>query len=149
MSVRDKPCTQDHRLQVVFSAPVVELYERAVGTDAPVALARALELRSFLALAEEHVDGIRARIHQAMEPERDMDELDADDLRMDARWLEAALGARDSCRTALDDLLRTMPKQGEQVRLAPPPRQTITVTPAPVRTEPEPQRAGISRTRRP
>ncbi|MFC9502718.1 hypothetical protein [Streptomyces sp. NPDC057002] len=109
MSVRLKPSTIDSRLAEVFGAPVPELYAAATGADCSPALTRALELRSFLALAEEQVARVRDRVHADMAPERDMAELSAAQLRLDAQWLDAGLVARDSYRAALDDLLRTMP----------------------------------------
>ncbi|MFE9308130.1 hypothetical protein ACFYM5_10560 [Streptomyces sp. NPDC006706] len=147
MSVRDKPCTQDARLHEVFGAPVTDLYEQAAGPDASAAITRALELRSFLALAEEQVARIRDRVHEAMTPERDMDELSADDLRMDTQWLEAALAARDGYRAALDDLLRTMPPLHQQARPTRFAQQTVTTT-LPPAAAPAPTRAGAARSRR-
>lgn len=47
---RSKASTMDADLRKVFGNPVPELYEAATGPDASPALARALELRSFLAL---------------------------------------------------------------------------------------------------
>ncbi|MBN3933203.1 hypothetical protein IQ279_26980 [Streptomyces verrucosisporus] len=85
MSVRIKPCTQDGRLQEVFGVPVTDLYGQAAGPDASAVVTRVLELRNFLALAEEQVARIRDRVHEAMAPERDMDELSADSLRMDVQ----------------------------------------------------------------
>ncbi|CAM5571604.1 hypothetical protein [Streptomyces aurantiogriseus] len=149
MSVRDKPCTQDARLREVFGAPVAKLYATAVSPDASAALTRALELRSFLALAEEQVARIRDRVHEAMAPERDMDELSADDLRMDTQWLEAALHARDGYRAALGDLLRSMPPPGRHARPVRMTQQTITTTLPPATTAPAPQRAGAAQARRP
>ncbi|NJQ03359.1 hypothetical protein [Streptomyces zingiberis] len=148
MNVRNKPCTQDGRLREVFGAPVTELYETAAGPDASAALTRALEIRSFLALAEEQVTRICKRVHEAMAPGRDMDELSADQLRMDARWLEAALDARNGYRTALGDLLRTMPPPGQRTHPARTTQQTITTRP-PASAAPAPQRAGAARDRRP
>ncbi|MFF7899695.1 hypothetical protein ACIP4X_29715 [Streptomyces sp. NPDC088817] len=147
MSVRDKPCTQDARLHEVFGAPVTDLCEQVVGPDASAAVARALELRSFLALAEEQVARIRDRVHEAMAPEHDMDELSADDLRMDTQWLESALAARDGYRAALDDLLRTMPPLHQQTGPTRFAQQTVTTTlpPAPA---PASARAGAARSRR-
>ncbi|NGO42919.1 hypothetical protein [Streptomyces ureilyticus] len=149
MSVRDKPCTQDARLREVFGAPIAELYETAADPDASAALTRALEMRSFLALAEEQVTRICGRVHEAMAPGRDMDELSADQLRMDARWLEAALSARDGYRTALDNLLRTMPPPGRQTRPVRMAQQTITTTLPPATAAPAPQRAGAAQAGRP
>ncbi|RST11505.1 hypothetical protein, partial [Streptomyces sp. WAC05374] len=116
MSVRLKSSTADGRLQEVFGAPVAELYATATAPDAPPALTRALELRSFLALAEEQVARVRDRVHEAMAPDRDMGELSAGDLRFDAQWLEAALDARAGYRAALGELLRTMPPPDQQSR---------------------------------
>jgi hypothetical protein len=144
VSIRDKPCTQDGRLQEIFGAPVAELYATAASPNASAALGRALELRSFLALAEEQVALIRDRVHEAMAPERDMDELSADDLRMDTQWLKAALDARDGYRAALDDLLRSMPPPGQPTRPVRTTQQTITTTLPPATAAPAPQRAGVA-----
>ncbi|PIM71260.1 hypothetical protein CTU88_14085 [Streptomyces sp. JV178] len=149
MSVSDKPCTLDGRFRVVFGAPIAELYETAAGPDASTALTRALEMRSFLALAEEQVTRICERVHEAMTPERDLDELSADQLRMDAQWLESALSARDRYRTALVDLLRTMSPPGRRTRPVRLTQQTITTTLPPAGAAPAPQRAGAARERRP
>ncbi|MFG3043169.1 hypothetical protein ACGFYZ_40355 [Streptomyces sp. NPDC048330] len=149
MSVRLKPSTVDGRLQDVFGAPVAELYETAMSADASPAVTRALELRSFLALAEEQVARVRDRVHAAMAPDRDMGELSAETLRMDAQWLDAALDARDGYRAALDDLLRTMPplvRQPRPVQFTQP-RATIALPPAVA--APAPQRPGAARARRP
>ncbi|MFF4867229.1 hypothetical protein ACFY3J_37345 [Streptomyces sp. NPDC001231] len=148
MSVRLKPSSADGRLHQVFGAPVAELYETVANPDVSAALTRALELRSFLALAEEQVVRVRDRVHDAMAADRDMDELSAAELRMDAQWLEAALDARDGYCAALVDLLRTMPPPGQQprpVRMAQP-RVATTLPPA-VAT-PTPRRAGAARARR-
>ncbi|WSQ12923.1 hypothetical protein OG604_37015 [Streptomyces sp. NBC_01231] len=149
MSIRNKPCTQDGRLQEVFGVPVTDLYETAANPDASAALTRAMELRSFLALAEEQIARIRDRVHEAMAPERDMDELSVDQLQMDAEWLRAALGARNGYRTALDGLLRTMPapvRQPGPLRIT---QQRITATSSSAKAAPAPQRAGAARARRP
>ncbi|MEV7393405.1 hypothetical protein [Streptomyces sp. NPDC091215] len=145
---RDRASAMDDELQEVFGAPVSELYEAAVGHDASPALTRVLELRSFLALTEEQVARVRDRVHADMDPDRDMGELSADKLRFDAQWLEAALDARDSYRSALDELLRTMPPPAQQAR---PVRTTqLKATAAvPSSAVPAPQRAGAARARRP
>ncbi|MFJ4918465.1 hypothetical protein [Streptomyces sp. NPDC088725] len=106
----------DGQLYEVFGAPVADLYAAASGPDASPALAHALELRSFLALAEEQVARVRDRVHDTMAPDRDMSELSAEKLRFDAQWLDAALDARSGYRAALDDLLRTGPPSGQQSR---------------------------------
>lgn len=149
MSVRFKPSSADGQLQDVFGVTVTELYETAVSLDASPAVTRALELRSFLALAEEQVARVRDRVHSAMAPDRDMGELSADDLRFDAQWLDAALDARSGYRTALGDLLRTMPplhQQARPVRLA---QQTITTALPPASAAPTPPRAEVASQRRP
>ncbi|MBQ0855460.1 hypothetical protein J8N05_45665 [Streptomyces sp. BH-SS-21] len=141
------PSSADDQLSDVFGAPVADLYERAVGADAPAGLDRALQVRSFLALAEEQVARVRDRVYSAMDPERDMGELSADNLRMDAEWLQVALEARDSYRTALDGLLLTLPSPrvpARPVHLAQP-TMTASLPPASL----TPQRAGTGRARRP
>ncbi|MGW9399241.1 hypothetical protein [Streptomyces sp. NPDC055642] len=145
---RDKATTMDGDLQRIFGNPVPELYEAVAGHDASPALARALELRSFLALTEEQVARVRDRVHADMTPDRDMDELSADKLRFDAQWLEAALEARDGYRAALGELLRTMPpppQQARPVRTA----QLRATAALPPSAAPAPQRAGAARARRP
>ncbi|MEU4174796.1 hypothetical protein [Streptomyces sp. NPDC026589] len=149
MSVRFKPSSADGQLQDVFGVSVTELYEKAISPDASPAVTRALELRSFLALAEEQVARVRDRVHSAMAPDRDMGELSADDLRFDAQWMDAALDARAGYRTALGDLLRTMPplhQQARPVRLA---QQAITAALPPASAAPTPPRAGAAGSRRP
>ncbi|MCX2969440.1 MULTISPECIES: hypothetical protein [Streptomyces] len=148
MSLRFKTSTMDGELQERFGAPVAELYQAAARPDAPPALARALELRSFLALTEEQVARVRDRVHADMDPDRDMGELSADKLRFDAQWLEAALDARDGYCAALGALLRTMPPADQQphpVRMARI-RATATLPPS---AAPAPPRARAARARRP
>ncbi|MEV6396022.1 hypothetical protein AB0M39_14790 [Streptomyces sp. NPDC051907] len=145
---RVKTSTMDADLQQVFGNPVPELYEAAAGPDASPALARALELRSFLALTEEQVARVRDRVHGDMDPDRDMGDLSADKLRFDAQWLEAALDARDGYRAALGELLRTMPPPDEQARPVRLTQLRATAT-LPPSAAPAPQRAGAARARRP
>ncbi|MCZ4101309.1 hypothetical protein G3I60_40050 [Streptomyces sp. SID13666] len=148
MSDRLKPSSADGYLGDVFGAPVTELYAAAVGADAPLAMTRALELRSFLAVTEEQVARVRDRVHEAMGPDRDMGELSADDLRFDAQWLQAALDARDGYRAALGDLLHTLPPPGQQplpARLTTTPVATTLPTAI---AAPAPQRAGATPARR-
>ncbi|MFI9755759.1 hypothetical protein [Streptomyces collinus] len=149
MSVRHKPSTLDGRLHGFFGAPVAELYTATTSPDASAALTRAMELRAFLALAEEQVARVRDRVHHATAADRDMDELSADDLRMDAQWLEAALDARDGYRAALDNLLRTMPPPGQRPRPVRTAQQTLTTALPPAIAAPASQRAGAARARRP
>ncbi|MGW1194489.1 hypothetical protein ACWD4B_01320 [Streptomyces sp. NPDC002536] len=148
MSVTTKPSSQDRRLEETFGAAIGELYATATTEEASAALRRALELRSFLALAEEQVARVRDRVHRATDPGRDMGELSADDLRMDAQWMEAALDARDGYRVALNELLRTMPPAvtgpPRPVQFAQP-KISIALPPA----APVPPRAGAVRARRP
>ncbi|MEV5979620.1 hypothetical protein [Streptomyces sp. NPDC052114] len=147
MSVARKPTSQDEVLVRAFGASLTELYAQAAGPEASAALTRALELRSWLAVAEEQVARVRDRIHDATADGRDMGELSADDLRFDAQWLEVALSARDGYATALTGLLNTMPTPGTRpqrpVQLTQP-RLTTALPPAP-----EPARAGAARARRP
>ncbi|MDO0936463.1 hypothetical protein QQY66_33950 [Streptomyces sp. DG2A-72] len=147
MSVIDKTSTQDSLLEQAFGAPVRELYAQATGPDASAALVRALELRSFLVVAEEQVARVRDRVHQATAGDRDMNELSADDLRFDAQWLEAALSGRNGYIAALGELLRTMPERGQRppwpVQFA---QQKITAVASPV---PASSRAGAVRAHRP
>ncbi|WP_333744429.1 hypothetical protein [Streptomyces ardesiacus] len=145
---RDKASTMDADLQKVFGNPVPELYEAAASHDASPALARALELRSFLALTEEQVARVRDRVHADMDPDRDMDELSADTLRFDAQWLEAALEARDGYRAALGELLSTLPPPAHQARRVRTAQLRATAT-LPPSAAPAPQRAGAARARRP
>ncbi|CAL9414945.1 hypothetical protein [Streptomyces sp. enrichment culture] len=145
---RDKASTMDTDLQRIFGNPVPELYEAAARHDASPALARALELRSFLALTEEQVARVRDRVYADMDPDRGMDELSADKLRFDAQWLEAALEARDGYRAALGELLRTMPAPAQQAR----PARTAQLRAAatlPPSAAPALQSAGAARARRP
>ncbi|MGW8697671.1 hypothetical protein ACWGOK_12210, partial [Streptomyces eurythermus] len=116
MSAQHRPSSADDRLHEVFGAPVGDLHTAAVLPNASPALARALELRSFLAVAEEQVARVRDRVHATMAPDRDMDELSAEALRWDQQWLQAALEARAGYRTALDQLLRAMPAPGQHTR---------------------------------
>ncbi|MGW2858285.1 hypothetical protein [Streptomyces sp. NPDC001205] len=147
MSIVDRPTSQDEALTHAFGASLGELYAQATSPGVSAALTRALELRSWLAVAEEQVARVRDRIHDATAADRDLGELSADDLRFDAQWLEAALSARDGYSTALTGLLNTMPTPGVRperpVQLAQP-RLTTTLPPAPA-----PARAGAVRTRRP
>ncbi|MBC9723767.1 hypothetical protein [Streptomyces sp. TRM68367] len=145
---RVKASTMDGDLQKVFGNPIPELYDAAVGTDTSPALARALELRSFLALTEEQVARVRDRVHADMDPDRDMSELSADKLRFDAQWLEAALDARDAYRAALGELLRTMPPPDQRPRPVRTTQLRATAT-LPPSAAPAPQRAGAARARRP
>ena len=145
---RYKASTMDADLQKVFGNPVPELYEAATGPDASPALARALELRSFLALTEEQVARVRDRVHADMDADRDMGDLSADTLRFDAQWLEAALDARDGYRAALGELLRTMPPPDQQARPVRLNQLRATAT-LPPSAAPAPQCAGAARARRP
>ncbi|GAA3500768.1 hypothetical protein GCM10019016_078750 [Streptomyces prasinosporus] len=144
-----KASTMDGDLQKVFGNPIPELYEAAVGHDASPALARALELRSFLALTEEQVARVRDRVHADMDPDRDMGDLSADKLRFDAQWLEAALDARDGYRAALDELLRTMPPPEQRARPVRTAQLRAATASLPPSAAPAPQRAGAARARRP
>ncbi|MFJ4828790.1 hypothetical protein ACIP79_02455 [Streptomyces sp. NPDC088747] len=145
---RVKASTMDGDLQKVFGNPIPELYEAAVGHDASPALARALELRSFLALTEEQVVRVRDRVRADMDSDRDMGELSADKLRFDAQWLEAALDARDGYRAALGELLRSMPAPDQKPRPVRTTQLRATAT-LPPSAAPAPPRAGAAQARRP
>ncbi|MFF6911804.1 hypothetical protein [Streptomyces sp. NPDC012466] len=145
---RDKATTMDADLQKVFGKPVLELYETAADHDASPALARALELRSFLALTEEQVARVRDRVHADMDPDRNLGELSADKLRFDAQWLDAALEARDAYRAAPGELLRTLPPPAQQARPVRTAQLRATAT-LPPSAAPALQRAGAARARRP
>ncbi|QNA72091.1 hypothetical protein C8250_009390 [Streptomyces sp. So13.3] len=152
MNVELKSSSADERLTAAFGAPVTVLYATATGPDALPAVTRALELRSFLVIAEEQVACVRDRVHAAMAPGRDLAELSADDLRLEARWLEAALDARDGYRAALDELLHTMPAPDQRPVASASARRTPPAVTAhlPSRVAaPAPQRAGAGRHRRP
>ncbi|MGZ2361590.1 hypothetical protein LRE75_33745 [Streptomyces sp. 372A] len=145
---RTKSSTMDSDLQTVFGRPVSALHEVVAAHDASPALARALELRSFLALTEEQVARVRDRVYADMDPDRDMDDLSADKLRFDAQWLEAALDARDGYRAALGELLRTMPPPGQRPRPVRTTQHQVTAT-LPSVAAPAPPRAGAARAPRP
>ncbi|MFD4257672.1 hypothetical protein ACFWR9_08570 [Streptomyces sp. NPDC058534] len=146
MSVIDKSSSRDAALQEAFGAEVAELYAQAARGEATAALQRSLELRSFLAVAEEQVARVRDRVHAATGPDGDMGDLSAEDLRWDADWLQAALAGRDGCTAALDELLRTMPapNQAGPARPGLSPKIAATAPPAPAAP-----RAGAVRIRRP
>ena len=146
MSVALKPTDQDEALTQAFGASLSELYAQAAGPEASAALLRALELRSWLAVAEEQVARVRDRIHDATAADSDMGELTADERRFVAQWMEAALSARDGYATALGELLRTMPPPGacpERPAQLTGPKLTTTLPPAPA-----PARAGAAPERR-
>ncbi|WP_052230214.1 hypothetical protein [Streptomyces sp. CT34] len=147
MSVLHKSTSWDKALAEAFGASLSELYEQAGSPDASAALTRAMELRSWLALAEEQVVRVRDRVHESTAADRDLGELSADDLRMDAQWLEAALAGRDGYVAALGELLRTMPSPGSRVEHPvqfTQPKLTTALPPAPA-----PTGAGAVRARRP
>ncbi|MFG2996601.1 hypothetical protein [Streptomyces sp. NPDC048340] len=134
-----KPTTQDPAIEAAFGQPVGELHQRATAGLAEPALHRVMELRAFLAVAEEHLSRIRDRVHQSTAPQRDLGELNPDDLRMDAQWVDAAVGARTELLTALTNILTSMPAAGPDRHRhplrSPPPsvRPAHTINPAPIR----------------
>ncbi|MER5442572.1 hypothetical protein [Streptomyces sp. NPDC002790] len=146
MNVTDKSSSCDAALKEAFGAEVAELYAQVTQGEANAALQRALELRSFLAVAEEQVARVRDRVHAATGPDGDMGDLSAENLRWDADWLDAALAARDGYSAALDELLRTMPAPDKAgpARTGLSPKITATASPAPAAP-----RAGAMRIRRP
>ncbi|WP_327352821.1 hypothetical protein [Streptomyces sp. NBC_01304] len=146
MSVIDKPTSRDGALQEAFGADVAELYAQAARGEANAALQRALELRSFLAIAEEQVARVRDRVHAVTAADADMGDPSASDLRWDADWLEAALAGRDGYTAALDELLRTMPPPTQLAALTPALSPKITAAAPPTPAAP---RAGAARMRHP
>jgi hypothetical protein len=146
VSVIKRSSSRDAALQEAFGAEVAELYAQAARGEANAALQRALELRSFLAVAEEQVARVRDRVHAATAADGDIDDLSAEDLRWDADWLEAALAGRDGYSAALDELLRTMPPPNQVAvsRAGLSPKIAATAPPATAAS-----RAGTVRTRRP
>ncbi|MER5443408.1 hypothetical protein [Streptomyces sp. NPDC002790] len=146
MSVIDKSSSRDAALQEAFGAEVAELYAQTARGEADAALQRALELRSFLAVAEEQAARVRDRVHAATGSDGDMNDLSAEDLRWDADWLQAALAGRDGYTAALDELLRAMPapNQAGPARPGLSPKIAATAPPAPAAP-----RAGVVRIRRP
>ncbi|MFD3944966.1 hypothetical protein [Streptomyces sp. NPDC058579] len=107
MSTTIKPSSRDERFAEVFGAPLDQLLAAPEHTRH---LREALELRAFLAVAEQHV----ARVRDRSAPDRPMDELSEDDLRMDAQWMEAALQARRGYLSVLDKVLRSEPPPEHQ-----------------------------------
>ncbi|MGW2585322.1 hypothetical protein ACWCYZ_29070 [Streptomyces virginiae] len=112
MSTWTKPSSQDTHLEEAFGTPVAQLYAAAAAGTATPGVRRALELRSFLALAEEQAARVRDRVHQHTAPDADMSTLSASELRFDSQWMDAALSARTQYVTALRELLRAMPPPG-------------------------------------
>ncbi|MFJ9551258.1 hypothetical protein [Streptomyces erythrochromogenes] len=132
-----KPSTQDQVIESAFGHPVRLLHQRATSGLAEPALHRVMELRAFLAVAEDHLAGIRDRVYQSTAPQRDLAELNPDDLRMDAQWMEAAVDARVGLLAALTNILTAMPAATpDRHRLRPPPptvRPAHAANPGPVR----------------
>ncbi|MCZ0978698.1 hypothetical protein O1L60_04075 [Streptomyces diastatochromogenes] len=111
MSTPIKPSSRDERFAEVFGAPLDQLLAAPNPTRH---LREALELRAFLAVAEQQVAWVRGRVHDRSAPDRPMDDLSEDELRMDAYWMEAALQARRGYLTALDKVLRSEPPSERQ-----------------------------------
>ncbi|MGY4968360.1 hypothetical protein ACWGCC_03895 [Streptomyces nigrescens] len=96
-----------------LDAQIEEAFGRPIGVlrgevEAP-AVRRVLEMRAMLAVVEQHLDQVRARLHSATDPERPTADLAADDLTVDAEWLAAAASARNRHVQDITTLLRTMP----------------------------------------
>ncbi|MFD4994665.1 hypothetical protein [Streptomyces buecherae] len=142
---RERPSTMDGDLHTVFGHPVPALYEEADLPGASPALIRALTLRSFLAVTEEQIDSIRNHVRADMAPDRDMSELSADKLHVDAQWLKTALDARDGYRAALADLLRTMPTPRQRARPPGVAQLKATASLPASRAAPMPPRAAAAR----
>ncbi|ROQ70194.1 hypothetical protein EDD93_4705 [Streptomyces sp. 840.1] len=105
MSSIDRSTTRDAVLQEAFGAEVAALYAQAARGEANAVLQCALELRSFLTVAEEHLE----RVHNIVESDSQMGELSGDDLNRHDQWIEAAVASCDLYDSALDELLLTMP----------------------------------------
>ncbi|MCZ0974306.1 hypothetical protein O1L55_29850 [Streptomyces albulus] len=144
MSVTNKPTSQDEALEKAFGACLDALYAAAEADTASPALQRALQLRSFLAVAEEQVFVVRETIHRATSGDRDPLELSSEAMYFDAQWLEAALDARDSYIAALDELMRVMPAPAPATHPGKLALSKITTT---VPSVPASARAGAVRTR--
>ncbi|MFH9474458.1 hypothetical protein [Streptomyces globisporus] len=142
MSVVDTSTSRDAALQEAFGAEVDELYAQAARGETNAVLQRALELRSFLTVAEEHLE----RVHNIAESDSQMGELSSDDLDRHDQWIEAAVASCDLYESALDELLLTMPPPSHPngPRAGPRPKVTATAPPAPAGP-----RAGAVRARRP
>ncbi|MFC9948243.1 hypothetical protein [Streptomyces pratensis] len=142
MSVIDKSTSRDAALQEAFGTEVDALYAQSACGEANAALQCALELRSFLAVAEEHLE----RVHNIAESDCQMGELSSDDLHRHDQWIEAAEANCDLYGSALDELLLTMPPPSHPNVLRAGPRPKATATAPPVPAGP---RAGAVQARRP
>ncbi|MFJ5045516.1 hypothetical protein ACIQH7_09870 [Streptomyces anulatus] len=142
MSVVNTSTSRDAALQEAFGAEVAALYAQAARGEANAALRNALDLRSFLAVAEEHLE----RVHNIAESDSQMGELSSADLDRHDQWIEAAVASCDLYESALDELLLTMapPSDPHGPRAGPRPKVTATAPPAPAAA-----RAGAVRARRP
>ncbi|MEU4176460.1 hypothetical protein [Streptomyces sp. NPDC026589] len=141
MSVIDTSTSRDAALQEAFGAEVDVLYAQAARGEANAVLQSALELRSFLAVAEEHLE----RAHNIAEADGRMGELSSADLDRHDQWIEAAVASCDLYESALDELLLTTPPSDPNgPRAGPRPKVTATAPPTPAGP-----RAGAVRARRP
>ncbi|WP_455355358.1 hypothetical protein [Streptomyces sp. SYSU K217416] len=142
MSVIDKSTSRDAALQEAFGAEIAALYAQSARGEANAALQRALELRSFLAVAEEQLE----QVHNIVESDGQMGELSSDDSHRHDQWIEAAVASCDLYGFALDELLLTMPPPSHPnvPRAGLRPKVTATAPPAPAGP-----RAGAVRARRP
>lgn len=118
----------------MFGAPLADLYVMAARPEASTSLGRALELRSYLALSEEHLNRICDRIHASTAPGDGRRELSPGSLRIDADWLEAALDGRSGCLKAMDALLAAMPPPAARPRSAP--TSSLPAAPRPASAQP-------------
>ncbi|MGW7303957.1 hypothetical protein ACWGI1_00075 [Streptomyces sp. NPDC054835] len=125
MTATRRASSRDTVLQEVFGASLEELHMQAVRPEASPALFRALELREYLAVAEQMVVRVRDRVHESTAPEGSMDLLSAETLALDAKWMDAALAGRNRCVSALDQLLSAMP---------PPSSRPVPATPLAVKS---------------
>ncbi|MFI7364121.1 hypothetical protein ACIBO4_18495 [Streptomyces sp. NPDC050149] len=141
MSVIDKSTSRDAALQESFGAEVDALYAQSACGEANAALQCALELRSFLAVAEKHLE----RVHNIAESDGQMGELSSGDLHRHDQWIEAAEANCDLYGSALDELLLTMPPPSHPNVLGAGPRPKVTATALPAQAGP---RAGAVQARR-
>ncbi|MFE6461243.1 hypothetical protein ACFVP0_27765 [Streptomyces cinereoruber] len=134
MSAASRPSSRDEAVERMFGAPLAELYVMAARSGASPSLGRALELRSYLAVSEEHLNRVCDRIHASTAPGDGRRELSPGSLRIDADWLEAALDGRSGCLKAMDTLLAAMPPPAARSRSAP--TSSLPAAPRPAPAQP-------------
>ncbi|MEU3975227.1 hypothetical protein [Streptomyces bacillaris] len=141
MSGIDTSTSRDAALQEAFGAEVAALYAQAARGEAYAVLQSALELRSFLAVAEEHLE----RVHNIAESDSQMGEQSRADLDRLDQWIEAAVASCDLYESALDELLLTLPPPSDPHGPRAGPRPKVTATAPSARAGPH---AGAVQARR-